>query len=261
MNSHSAVVVNNVLYLVGTHGFYNWKIDKYDPSTKSFVTVKSMDIVRNQFGICQYDDESFIVAGGKIKRGCGIPKKTNTSYLYNTSTNEIKYLGGLNNYKFGLVLVNCLGSVYALGGEYKNNTIEKLNPTTNKWEIMESKLKIGRYEPGAVSYNEFIYVFGGEIKRNDNRTIVSNSIEKVNVLTGEVKMIESEMIGVRSSFGIIKINSDVYLMSGHCKKPGKPRKVTYLIEVFNLESEKFTELARSSFKSEGCIASVLEIEK
>ena len=239
---HGAAVVNNVLYLVDSY-FNN--IEKYDVQTKTLVSVKSIGERRDDFGICEYDGESFIVAGGRIK---GF---TNTGFLYNTRTNKIKKLYNLNIKVCWLV--NCLGTVYAIG-DSKN--IEKLNHITNKWEVLEIKLNIGRYKPRAISHNEFIYVFGDHCNR------LENSVEKVNVLTGEVKTIKSSMIVPRSSFAICKINLDVYLMGGFCNTSGDQRNSgTNLIEVFNLESEKFTELAKSSFKSEGCIASVLEIEK
>ena len=240
---HGAAVVNNVLYLVDSN--YNGNnIEKYNVQTKTFVSVMSIGERRDDIGICEYDGESFIVAGGRIK---GF---TNTGFLYNTRTNKIKKLYNLNIKVCWLV--NCLGTVYAIG-DSKN--IEKLNHITNKWEVLEIKLNIGRYKPRAISHNEFIYVFG----RHYN--CLENSVEKVNVLTGEVKTIKSSMIVKRSFFGICKINLDIYLIGGSVNKPGKHGKLTSVIEVFNLESEKFTEFANLPFKIAVCTTSVLEIEE
>ena len=55
--------------------------------------------------------------------------------MYNTRTSEIKNLGELSEPRFGLVLVNCLGKVYALAGGSSNkhtNKIQQLNQATNQ---------------------------------------------------------------------------------------------------------------------------------
>ena len=59
---HGSVVLNNSLYLVG--GVGNRNIDKYDASTETFATVKSMETERSRFGACKCNDDSLIVAGG-----------------------------------------------------------------------------------------------------------------------------------------------------------------------------------------------------
>ena len=259
--SHGAVVVNNVLYLVG--GFRDIYIDKYVAASKGFGTIFSIGGGgRRDFGICQYDNDSFIVAGGKKPRYGAKPDQIKTSFIFNTSVNKRKLLGDLKSYKSGLVLVNCLGAVYALGGENNDNNIEKLNPTTNEWEILTITLNIGRYRPCAIAYNEFIYVLGGEIKTYQG-IIVENSVEKINTLTGEVKIIESKMLVARSSFAVCRVNSDVFLMGGKIKNPEKSNSYvqTAAMEVFNLESENFTEIAKSPFKNLEFTASVLDIEE
>ena len=200
---HGSAVVNNTLYLIGGEG--NKNIDKYDAATKSFVTVKSLDTARSDFGICNYNDNSIIVAGGRIDG-----EKTSTSFLYNTSSNKIKKLGELNEKKSGLVLVNCLGTVFSVGGCNFGKNIEKFSPLENKWKTTKSSLNIGRFQPGAVAHKEFIYIFGGH---NEHRKMVS-SIEKFNTKTGEVTTIESKLLIPRNCFASYKIFSDVYIIGG-----------------------------------------------
>ena len=130
--------------------------------------------------------------------------ETNTSFVYNTQTNEIKDLGDLNESKYALMLVNCLGSVYALGGSkyppsvYNSpiksyNTIEKLNTTTNKWEILKCQLIYNRLQSRAIAHNEFIYVFGGKSEQGKMESVV----EKINTLNEEVAVIKSRMLDPR----------------------------------------------------------------
>ena len=253
----------------------NKNIDKYDFATKTFVTVYSMSVLRSEFGICNYNDHSFIVAGGLVSSGLN-----DTGFIYNTRTNKKEDLGKLNACDYGLVLVNCLGTVYALGGNaidiYTGKKIEKLNPTTKKWELLTSKLNIGRFQPRAIAHNEFIYVFGGQkYQPNVNTNFrggpkgeprTEDSVEKINTLSGEVTLIESRMLVARDFFAICKINSDVYLMGGNVKNYNKIYNKEEIVqsdvmEVFNLNSEKFTELAKLPFKNKSFTASVLDIEE
>ena len=288
--NHGAVVINNNMYLVGGRNneandfryqarnqakMRKSSIDKYDFATKTFVTVNSMYVNRSEFGICKYNDHSFIVAGGLVDG-----KLTDTSFMYNTLDNKIEDLGKLNACDYGLVLVNCLGTVYAVGGNAvdlkSGDKIEKFNPTTNNWEMFLSKLNIGRFQPRAIAHNEFIYVFGGQKYQHPNLSYRSfrpsgkrkteDSVEKVNTLTGEVTLIESKMLVARDFFSICKINSDVFLMGGAVqicdKNYNRPEIVqSDVTEVFNLESEKFTEVARLPFKNYAFTASVLEIDE
>ena len=55
---HNAIVINNNMFIVG--GGNNENIDKYDASTKTFVTVKRMETKISEFGICRYDDETLL---------------------------------------------------------------------------------------------------------------------------------------------------------------------------------------------------------
>lgn len=238
-NYHGSVNINNSLYLVG--GERNNAIDIFEPITPSFGNLNSMQTCRSSFGICQYNDCSLIVAGGYHSRCKSGNRALNaTSFLYDTSTNDIKYLGNLNKPKQKLVLVNCLGAVFALGGYGKKvdceKIVEKLNPTTDKWEIIQSKLTVCRISPRAISHNEYIYVFGGK----NYQGIMQDSVEKINTLSGEVTIFESMMQIPKFSFAICKIDSDVYLIGGD--KSNQSYDSTDLknsVEVFDLCSEKF----------------------
>ena len=204
-----------------------------------------METHRAHHGICQYNDYSLIIAGGyhwkfiSANQSSFTPDKT--SFIYDTRTVSIKYIGDLNIPKHMLVLVNCLGTVYALGGSgQKSKKIEKLNPTTNKWEIIQSKLIIDRHHVQAISHNEYIYVFGGSYQG-----IVQDSVEKINTLTGEVTILESKMpIGY---FTILKTDSDVCFI-GEDKIRINLQNTEKIMRVFNFESEKPTEVTKLTYK-------------
>ena len=60
---HRSVTLENGVYIVG--GVGNKNIERYDPSTGTFVTVGSLAEYPYSFGVCAFDHESFIFAGGK----------------------------------------------------------------------------------------------------------------------------------------------------------------------------------------------------
>ena len=233
---HGSIVVNDSMYLVG--GVRNKDIDKYEAATKTFVTVNSMDTVRNRFGMCLYNEDSIIVAGGIVD--C---LETKTSFLYNTRYNNIKKLGDLNEGKCGLVLINCLGIIFAIGGfpAGKGNQIEKFNSSKNIWEKLSVKLKVGRFQPRAVAHNEFIYIFGGQNALES----MESSVEKYNTKTNQITTIDSSLLLARNCFAICKINSEIFLMGGDThdySRTNRKKGLNYYIksvEVFNLKNETF----------------------
>ena len=256
---HGSVFINNNLYLVG--GIENKNIDKYDLLSKAFVTVKTMETQRGYFGFCHYNDDSLIIAGGvRISYNYNNQIITTfdvTSFLYDTQSNNIKYLGNLNIPKQGLVLVNCLGAVYALGGSGTNidlKQVEKLNPITDKWEIIQSKLIIDRLHVQAISHNEYIYVFGGQ----NWQGIKQDSVEKINILTGEVTIIESKMPIQQSCFTICKIDSDVCFI-GENENSSNLQNIEKIMRVFNFGFEKLTEITKLTYKDSET-ASALKIK-
>lgn len=269
------------MYLVG--GVGNRNIDKYDSETKSFVTVKAMDTERSQFGICFFNKDNIIVAGGLI-RG----ERTKTAFLYNTRYNSITKISDLNEEKYGHVLVNCLGTVFAIGDFTCEVTtsIEKYNPELEVWQKLPTNLQVPRYDARAVAHNEFIYVFGG---RNVYQNL-ENSIERLNVTTGEVTIIDSRMLVGRNCPALCKIDSDVYILGGDVfvnyedlsndeesdmvSRANKKRKLstcelqrvvlnhtnhfTDCVEIFNLDDEEITGGRRLPIADEGFSAVVLE---
>lgn len=229
-----------------------------------------MDTARSDFGICNYSGDSIIIAGG-----CVDGEKTSTSFLYNTSLNKIKKLGDLNEKKFGLVLVNCLGTVFSVGGCNYSKKIEKFDPLENKWMTANSSLNIGRFHSRAVAHKEFIYIFGGQ---NEHHKMES-SIEKFNTRTSEVTVIESKLLIPRNCFALYKISSDVYIIGGdtfdfssiapannslgviqQLMKRGMldlTNRFTNTTEIFNLNSEEIRQGISFPISDEGLTACVL----
>ena len=87
---HGSVKVKDSLYILG--GNHNTSIDRFDLNTRNFSTVNSLDEYRRFFGVCQYDENYFMFAGGFVNYRV----LTNTCYLYNVTTNLLKEVSSLN---------------------------------------------------------------------------------------------------------------------------------------------------------------------
>ena len=227
-SGHGSIVINNECYVFG--GVDNKKIDKYIPITNKFVTLNFMDVERSNFGYTTFGKDSFIVAGGSLENPYIM---TNTYFMYNTTSNTFKKVGSLNTERGGFVLVNCMGTIYAIGGSSSIKSfksIEKYDSITNKWKILSSRLKKKRYFHQAVAYGELIFIIGGKDRK------LLRSIEKFNTNTGEVIEIEGKLSTGRFSFATLKINNTVQIVGGVGKSLGLDVVLSFT-EIFDLDSE------------------------
>ena len=231
-NLHGSVEMsNNVVYIVG--GMDNKTIEKYDAGAKHFKTVNKMKTDRYFFGISPYKTDLFIVAGGYED---GVI--TDACFLYNTVSNTFKKIGKLNTERYGLFLVNCKDTVYAIGGCDKKDefleTIEKFDPATENWSTIDAELNTARTLHRAVAHEEHIYVIGG---MKENKKMISN-IEKFNTCTGIIEIIKTKLEVARCNFAVCSDQSDVYIIGGYGQnKNSDLESFTRSVEIFNLESE------------------------
>ena len=126
-NIHGSVVIGNSVFLIG--GDDNKTIEEYNISTKTFKKIATVKNVRREFGICAINKNEVLIAGGYENN-----ETTNNSFLFNINSKTFKDVGNLKTKKYGHVLVNVEGVVYAIGGWNRNeylNTIEILDPVTN----------------------------------------------------------------------------------------------------------------------------------
>ena len=202
---HGSVSTKDGIYIVG--GTSNKNVDKFDPLTRNFKNVSSLEIYLEYFGICQYNSESFIVAGGY--------ETSKTTYLYNTKYNTFKQVGDLNSKRVGDVLVKSEdGDIYAIGGMKSrnelSNTIEKFDRKNQSWKVVDAKLVLSRFNHQAVAYKNFIYVIGGRLQTGS----VTNTIEKFNLRTEKVEIMQTKLNVARTGFAVAKLKKYVYIIGG-----------------------------------------------
>ena len=115
----------------------------------------------------------------------------------------------------------------------------------------DAKLHIPRCAQQAVAHKHFIYIFGGYCKR------YLDTIEKYNLLTGKIELLDVKLRVARSDFSVVKINSDVYILIGctWCRENGGDD--PSLCEIFNLETEEMREGETFPFENWGYTACVV----
>ena len=236
---NGSVKMKDSLYIVG--GAYSKSINRFNLNTRTFSTVNWLDEYRNDFGVCQYDEDNFIFAGGLEESY----KVTNTCFLYNVTTSSFKQVGSLNIKRYGHVLIKSEdGEIFALGGNNQTkelNLIEKFNKKLQTWTKIKTKLKIGRFQPQAVAYKNFIFIIGGK-QRNGEMT---DSIEKFDTKTGKIETIQAKLKAPRCNFAIAKHGNLAYILGGEVFFKSVKLLKTYcpscLVEIFNLELETVEE--------------------
>ena len=227
---HGTVQMGDI-YMVG--GWDNKNLDRYDAKKKTFKTISSLKTGRCNFGICKYDDSSFIIAGGDDDY-----YTTRTSFVYDFTTDDFKPVGNLNTRRHGHALVNCMDRIYAIGGANNDandgslKTIEVFDKTTESWKETKSKLVIPRFYHCAVAHERFIFVVGG-MQRD---YLITNSIEKFDTSTGRVEVIKAKLRVPRCHFALAKLEESVIIIGG--KIEPNTNKFTDSVEIFNLKSEK-----------------------
>jgi len=233
---HGSVLINDQVYMVG--GMENKTIEKYNCESKKLKEVNKMKKNRYFFGICPYKSDQFIVAGGYESSSI-----TSTCFSYNTTTNRFKQIGDLaDGVRYGLYLVNCRGTVYAIGGcnesEETLDTIEKYDAKTDTWKVAKRELITARTLHRAVAYNEIIYVIGG-MKENEK---IIGSIERFNTQLKTIEVIKPKLSVARCNFAICSNQSNVYIIGGFGHSKGDDEDAyTRSMEIFDVESESLRD--------------------
>jgi len=227
---HGSVVVNDSVFLVG--GMDNRTIERYNCETKRLKEVNKMKHDRYFFGICPYNRDQFVVAGGYEQGAI-----TNHCFLFHTATNKFKQIGNLTTERYGLCLVNCRGSVYAIGGcneaEETLATIERWEPKADAWKVVKA-MHVARTLHKAVAHNEFVYVIGG-MRENEKMT---STIERFNTQLKTIETVKAKLTVARCNFAICNNNSTVYVIGGFGhSKDFDENAYTRSMEIFDMQSE------------------------
>ena len=227
---NGSVAIGQNAFIVA--GFFNNTIDKYDKNTNTLQTVNTIHKTSNHFGICTI--KSVILISG----GYDGSNYLKTCFLYKPISNNFEPIAIMNVENRGHALVNMNNKfVFSIGGLNHQdgylNSIEKYDPDTNKWTIVDQKLNIARSFHQAVTYKHCIYIIGGETRGHN----VVDSIEKINTIEGTTSIIKTKLKMARKSFALAKINEKAYIIGGSNVNFNE----TDTVEIFDMENETITD--------------------
>ena len=252
--SPSSINVNGKCYVIGGQGS---DISVYDPKKDTFTTVCTMETTRSHFDCCKYSEHEILIVGGHTTTS-GF---SDSCVVFNTLDYTVTELPKLNKGRKLFALAESGGKFYAMGGASMRNgsfhimqSIEVFDKEKNKWEISSMQLSQQRFSHEAVSYNGFIYVFGGQ----NNTSDIHNYVEKYDMNNGTHETLTARMNFRRGSeFGICRAGTKVYLVGGSYKRTRKAKDTyTNKVEVFSLVNETF-QLLKDLPKADGFLSACI----
>ena len=175
--------------------------------------------------------------------------------FFNTNYKTFKEIATMKTKRKRHVLVNLEGIVYCIGGKNERyedlNTIETFDPVTEQWKMSDAKLHVSRQDHQAVAHQHFIYIFGGYIEGARSSDIIcdkySDTIEKYNLLTGQIELLDVKLRVGRCQFAVGKIDSDVYIFGGRNYHGNADE-----MEIFNLETGEIRQFSENIPFSDFC---------
>ena len=245
---HGSVTISRKAFIIsgikGNNGIID--INIYDKLTNSFQSVNATTTNPSGFGICTIKGDILISGGHKLSDNLKVCFLYTTScILYNPPSNTFKPIANMNIERSGHTLVNMNDKfVFSIGGlngrddkpsypESYLNCIEKYDPETDKWTIVDQKLNIARSYHQAVAYKHYIFVVAGA----SNMYNVLDSIEKINLINGTTTLIDTKLKIGRKLFALAKINNYAYILGGITSDS----MATDTVEIFNMEDETITD--------------------
>ena len=247
-SDHGSVTIGQNAFVFG--GYHNKNIDRYDKYTNTFQTVNTMNEFRCEFGICTIKGK-VLISGGRDEKGL----KLKSCSLFYPISNIFLPKANMKVKRSGHALVNINDKfVFSIGGYNDQdsflNSIEKYDPETDVWTIVDLKLNIARENHQAVAYNHCIYVFGGSTRNNVN---ASDTIEKINTATETTILIKTRLKVARESFALAKVDNNAYILGGFTSNSV----ATDTVEIFNIENETITSGINVPFADYNISACVL----
>jgi N-acetylneuraminic acid mutarotase len=161
---HSATTANGKVYLMGGQngdGTTEWYFDEYDTATN--IWTRKANLPNNGAWYCGATSEGnyvYRIAGG----GSTLALTRDYFDRYNITTNTWDVMLAFRTKIHAPKAVNYKGKLILIGGYSMGNYIDSIyeyNPATEKWRLMDLKLKEPRSYHSAAVIDDCIYVYGG----------------------------------------------------------------------------------------------------
>ena len=172
---------------------------------------------RSYAGSCAIDGKIYIF-GGDIPRkyiGSTKPVGIKTVEMYDPENGKWTSRSPMNFERGEAAYTQVNSHIYVLGGKGRNidhNTIERYDPSTDSWELLEDTLPLRLFGATACSHKGVIYISGGITNVNGYGKSMS-VIYSFNPASGEIKTV-GEMNTTRAYHQMIVHGDQIFIFGG-----------------------------------------------
>ncbi|KER28755.1 hypothetical protein T265_04447 [Opisthorchis viverrini] len=138
-------------------------VECYNPDSNTWTSVAGMASPRCGLGLCAIDNNLYAVGGW-----CANVGVSGATEVYSRDTKSWQTVSSMTTKRGGLGLVAHNGILYAIGGWDGGNrltSIERYDPSSDKWTLLPGQMKIGRYNSGVavLRMKSYFHIVGVEI--------------------------------------------------------------------------------------------------
>ena len=157
----SVSTYNEELYVMGGHGSYRTRVDKYDPTLDEWKEVTQMKTPRAAHCAVPMGNFIYVIAGDDGK-DCH-----KSAECFNPLTNLWFGIADLNNARRFAAAASSNGKIFVVGGygDMHFRTLEvsceMFDPAVNEWSLVSSPA-VPRAACSIISFDNHVYLFGGE---------------------------------------------------------------------------------------------------
>ena len=216
--------------------------------TRNWTALPSMITPRYHFGATAIGEKIYIAGGRKRNDG-----SLSSAEIFDSKSNECIPLPDMKEKRSGCAVVSVNGKVYIFGRDDDKRYIvsgEMFDPATNKWTPIPGMKKDRAYFAACTIGNK-IYVIGGH-----NNYIPCSLVEVFDTATQKWSPLP-HMKTKRNGCAAVSTKNKIYVFGGLSGRD--PVTSTYFssAEVYDVITQKWTQLPEMKHKRVGCKASVV----
>ena len=217
LSHHRLLKLSDIVYCVGgkicdidscfnsTQAVFKMNTTDQNPQWKKINSMPN----RSRFGAVTFGKYYIVIAGGYLNN-----KRLNSVAMLDVRSNNWKTIAAMNHSRSDFSLAVADGSIFAIGGHNAFGFIsyvEQLHDLDGKWKKVRSMIT-PRCSHATVSYNDLVYVIGGESRQSK----AENTVEVFNPKKDEWNY-ASNMNVERYYHAACVLQGKIFVVGGRCK--------------------------------------------
>jgi N-acetylneuraminic acid mutarotase len=227
----NSVVLDDEIYLIAgqfNNAQFYTETYKYNSTTDTWLELANVPSEKTNFAALTIDDTIYTIGGDPF---------SNKNEAFNNSTWQTK--APMTTARQHVAGCELNGIAYVLGGleswEIVSDKVEAYNPATDSW-TSPTTLPIPKHNIIAASYNDEIYVIGGEILIGTDIWPISQTLEIYNVNSNEWRTGSNLPEPICQGRTII-YNNEIYVIGGWTYDDNGDFVVTNSVWIYNPETD------------------------